>query len=513
MIEADKRKALFLMHQEGMSIKEIVRRFHIGPNTVRAIIRQQGEMPVPARRSKINIDTELLQRLYQDCDGWIQRVYEKLGEEEGIQVKYSTLTRIIRNLGIGKTPKTRCQRVPDTPGAEWQHDTSSYELQLGDVLARINASLMYLRYSKRRYLKFYRVFNRFKMKCFLHEGLMFWGYSAPECIIDNTSLARWYGTGKNAVMVPEMAVFANQYGFKFVCHEVKHSNRKAGEERSFWTVETNFFPGRKFESLEDLNRQAFEWATVRMENRPVAETGLIPAKAFEHERSYLKKLSPHIPAPYQIHERGTDQYGYSAFDGNYYWIPGTKREEVKLLEYSDRLEIYQNRKLVAEYLLPAHGVNNQRFSPEGMPLPPYQPKHRKHPTVEEEKRLRAISPTVNAYLDFALKSQSANGRHRFLRELFVLSGRMTPSLFQKSVERALHYQITSLKTLERIAQLYMDEDAQILPRVDVDESFCEREAYREGSLTDAPDFSRYDKMLEDDAQEDKEGEKDEKEEE
>jgi hypothetical protein len=43
--------------------------------------------------------------------------------------------------------------------------------------------------------------------------------------------------------------------------------------------------------------------------------------------------------------------------------------------------------------------------------------------------------------------------------------------------------------------------------VDVDESFCEREAYREGSLTDAPDFSRYDKMLEDDneATEDAEG--------
>ena len=512
MIEADKRKALFLMHQEGMSIKEIVRRFHIGPNTVRAIIRQQGEMPVPARRSKIHIDTELLQRLYQDCDGWIQRVYEKLVEEEGIPVKYSTLTRILRNLGIGKTAKTRCQKVPDVPGAEFQHDESQYELKLGDILTKVIASLMYLRYSKRRYLKFYRAFNRFKMKCFLHEGLMFWGYSAPECIIDNTSLARWYGTGKNAVMVPEMAAFADQYGFKFVCHEVGHSNRKAGEERSFYTVESNFFPGRKFESLEDLNRQAFEWATVRMENRPVAETGLIPAKAFEHERSYLKKLSPHIPAPYRIHERGTDQYGYTPFEGNYYWIPGTKREDVKLLEYSDRLKIYQNRKCVAEYLLPADGVNNQRFSPEGMPLPPYQPKHRKHPTAEEEKRLRAMSPTVNAYLDFALKSQSANGRHRFVRELFLLSGRMTTSLFNQSVERALHYQIISLKTLERIAQLYMDEDAQILPRVEVDESFCEREAYREGSLTDAPDFSRYDKMLEDD-KEDQEGEKDEKEEE
>jgi len=455
-------------------------------------------MPVPACRSKIKIDTELLQRLYQDCDGWIQRVHEKLGEEEGIQVKYSTLTRILRNLGIGRAPKARCERMPDKPGAEFQHDTSLYQIALAGKLTRLIASLLYLRYSKRRYLKFYRVFNRFRMKCFLHEGLMFWGYAAAECIIDNTNLARLRGTGKSAVIVPEMEAFARQYGFRFVCHEIGHANRKAGEERSFYTLESNFLPGRHFESLEDLNRQAFEWATVRMDNRPVAETGLIPAKAFEHERSYLTKLPPYIPAPYRIHKRDTDQYGYCPFEGSYYWVPGTKREQVKALEYSDCLKIYQHRKCVAEYPLPADGVKNQRFSPEGMPAPQHQPNNRKQPTAEEEKRLRAISPAVDAYLDFVLKSEGGIRRHRFVRELFALSGRMTNFLFNQSIERALHYQIASLQTIERIALLYMDQGAQILPRVEVDESFCQREAYLEGSLTDAPDFTPYDKMLEDD---------------
>ena len=85
---------------------------------------------------------------------------------------------------------------------------------------------------------------------------MFWGYRARQCIIDNTNLARLRGTGANAVMVPEMEAFARQYGFVFRCHALKHPNRKAGEERSFWTVETNFLPGRTFQSLEDLNQQA-----------------------------------------------------------------------------------------------------------------------------------------------------------------------------------------------------------------------------------------------------------------
>ena len=67
-----------------------------------------------------------------------------------------------------------------------------------------------------------------------------------------------------------MEAFARQYGFEFRCHALKHANRKAGEERSFWTVETNFLPGRTFQNLEDLNRQALEWSTVRMEQRPRA---------------------------------------------------------------------------------------------------------------------------------------------------------------------------------------------------------------------------------------------------
>jgi hypothetical protein len=93
---------------------------------------------------------------------------------------------------------------------------------------------------------------------FLSSALSFWGYAAPVCIIDNTSLARLRGSGANAVIVPEMKQFAGQYGFEYVCHEIGHCNRKAGNERAFYTVETNFFPGRSFESLEDLNQQPLD---------------------------------------------------------------------------------------------------------------------------------------------------------------------------------------------------------------------------------------------------------------
>ena len=497
MIDPDVSNAVYQLHLSGMPLREISRQMRISRNTVRAIIRRQGALPQTVREDKIQIDPDLLQELYEQCQGWLQRVHEKLVEEHGLEVSYPTLTRLLRELGLGKSRKPRCARVPDQPGAEMQHDTTVYRVKLSGQSTRVVASLLYLRYSKRRYLKFYRVFPRFAMKCFLHEALMHWGHAAGVCIIDNTNLARLRGSGRQAVMVPEMEAFARRYGFRFVCHALRHANRKAGEERSFWTVETNFLPGRTFETLEDLNQQALEWATVRMHHRAASKTGLIPAEAFEHERGWLRELSPHLPAPYCTHERGTDQYGYVSFQANYYWVPGSRRDDVKVLEYADHIKIFQRRTCVAEYPRAADGVRNARISPPGQPQPRHMPKNRKAGSRQEQQRLRQLGPEVSAYVDYVLKSPGLQ-RHRFLRQLLALSRQVAPAVFVQTLQRALKYRVLHLPTLHRIAWLCLSQGAvDGLPDAEVDENFRERAAYQEGCLTDEPDLSMYDRSQDD----------------
>ena len=492
MIETDKRKAAFLLHQEGQSVREIARLLGLSPNTVKLIIQQQGAPPPShPRADKRQLDEELLRRLYQQCQGWVVRVHEKLLEEEGVRVSYSTLKRRLRELGISHPPQTRCAHVPDEPGAEMQHDTSPYKVELGGTRTRIIASLIYMRYSKRRYLKFYRAFDRFKMKCFFHEALTFWGYAARQCIIDNTNLARLRGTGANALIHPEMEAFSRQYGFAYRCHALDHPNRKAGEERSFWFVETNFLPGRTFANLEDINRQAFEWSTARLDNKPQGKPGLIPAQAFEHERTYLLPVPALLPPPYKVHGRGTDEYGFMSFGANYYWVPGTRREEVKVLEYSDRLKIFQAGQYLAEYPLPADGVRGAKFSPPGQPSPPHHPHNRHRPTELEEKHLRTLSPTISAYLDYALPLKGLS-RHQFLRRLLALSRKMSVELFSQTLERARKYRVTDLQTLQNIAWLYLQQQSPgQAPLIEIDADFRQRPTYQEGSLTDPPQLSGY----------------------
>jgi hypothetical protein len=71
------------------------------------------------------------------------------------------------------------------------------------------------------------------------------------------------------------------------------------------------------------------------------------------------------------------------------------------------------------------------------------------------------------------------------------------------VERALRYGIRDGETLERMARLSLSQGQLDLFTAEVDESFSEREAYQQGRLTEAPDFSLYEQMLEDQDDEDK----------
>ena len=496
MINQDKRKAIYFLHNEGMSIRSISRHMNISTSTIIAIISQKGEIPAKKRKDKKKIDPELLDKLYKECEGRVQRVYEKLTEEEGINIGYSTLTQIIRDLGIGRSIKKRCARVPDEPG-EMQHDTSPYRIKLGDKRVLVQGSLIYFRYSKIRYLKFYRSFVRFKMKCFFHEALMYWGYAGQVCIIDNTNLARLKGTGKNAVIVSEMEQFAKQYGFRFICHEKGHANRKAGNERGFYTVETNFFPGRTFENIEDMNSQAFLWATVRSANRPTGKSRIIPSQTFEYEKSYLNKLHLHIQPPYLVLDRGTDQYGYTSFDGNFYWVPGTKRHDVKVLQYSDHLKIYHNRKLIGRYTLPPDGIKNKLISPDGQKLPPQKPRSRSKPTAKEEEILRKAHENVSDYLNFVIKGKGKK-KHRIIRRLYGLYRKIAFSIFIKTIRRALKYRITNMETVEHIAVLQLRDGSFKMPLPEIDHDFQNRASYMEGCFADEVDLSVYDKIMEDD---------------
>jgi transposase len=489
MIHADKRQAAQTLVAEGRSKKEISRLLQISPKSVRRLLKNNGSTP-PPRQDKITVNEELLRRTYSDCNGLRQRMHEILSEEHSVTIGYSTLTRLLRGYGIGQKSQHRYAHVEDVPGAEMQQDTSPHRVKLGNETVLVQCSSLYFRYSKMRYIQFYRSFNRFRMKCFFHEALSHFGYAAQTCVVDNTNLAVLHGTGNHAVFHPEMISFAKPYGFAWLAHEKGHANRKAGCERSFWTAETNFLPGRTFVSLEDLNQQALAWSD-RFAKRPQAKTRLIPRELFESEKVDLLKLPGYLEAPYQAHQRVLDAHGYLAFDGNYYWVPDepglTPGRKVDLLQYSQTLKIFpfglSSGRAALAYPLPAQGTRNQRYAPAGARLNPYPPRHLKASSLEEETRLRAMAPLCGAYLDFIQAAEDVRQKPKHIRSLYHLSRQMTKELWIATLERALRYKVSSLEALQRISRQLLQAELSDGVEPVMTRDYEKRETYQAGRFS------------------------------
>jgi hypothetical protein len=110
-----------------------------------------------------------------------------------------------------------------------------------------------------------------------------------------------------------------------------------------------------------------------------------------------------------------------------------------------------------------------------------------------------MGPEIAAYLDYALKVPGIQ-RHRFLHQLHTFSHQVTSVVLMEMAQRALKYRINRLETLKRIAWYCMSQGESILPEPEVDDNLQDRPVYQEGCLTDEPDFTVYDQMLQENEQ-------------
>jgi len=85
------------------------------------------------RKSRYEDLLPLVREHYSFCRGNAVRMQELLNEKHGVDIPYSTLTRLIRELELREEKKKgRVGRYYFGPGEEAQHDTSPHRLILGE---------------------------------------------------------------------------------------------------------------------------------------------------------------------------------------------------------------------------------------------------------------------------------------------------------------------------------------------------------------------------------------------
>jgi transposase len=364
MIEQELRAAIFTLRAKGKGTRKIARALGLSRNTVREILRS-GQVAVPCRESadKTEPHADLVRELYQRCEGNRVRVAEELAALQ-IAIPYSTLTAGLRRLGVGVQVKEPAGRYDFDPGVEMQHDTSPHYLVLGGRRRKVQTASLVLGYSRMRFLQSYPTWNRFWCKVFLTDALCFLGGAAARCIIDNSAVVIVRGTGKNAIIAPEMVAFAERFAFVFVAHEVGDADRSGKVERPFHDYEHNFLAGRTFTDWDDLNKQARVWCERRNElfrKRLQAS----PIELWTAERPALKPLPIYIPEVYTLEERIVDLEGYVALYTNRYSAPAAllgRRLEVRA--YKERVVLFDGKHQVAEHRRAEDGQGARITNPE-----------------------------------------------------------------------------------------------------------------------------------------------------
>jgi hypothetical protein len=120
----------------------------------------------------------------------------------GAQLSYPALTAYCRRQGIGQQAKAPAGQYHFQPGQELQHDTSPYQVEIGERVRSVQIASAVLCYSRLLFCQFYPTFQRFDCKVFLTEALRYFGGACKSVMIDNTSVVVLRGTGTGMVPVP-----------------------------------------------------------------------------------------------------------------------------------------------------------------------------------------------------------------------------------------------------------------------------------------------------------------------
>lgn len=469
MRDRDTRTAILELSKNGHGLRVISRTLGVSRRTIRRVLKSgSAEVPSAPRPELAEPHEERIRALFLQCKGNLVRVHEELAAGH-VELPYSTLTAFCRRRGLGQEPKKPAGTYHFDPGQEMQHDTSPHTVLVGRRLRKLQCASLVMCHSTVGFAQAYPVWNRFWAKVFLSDAIVELGGAADQCMIDNASIIVASGTGTNAVIAPEMVAFGKRFGFHFAAHELGDANRSAHVERRFRFIEGNFYVGRTFADISDLNAQMRAWGK-KESGTFKRRLGARPLDLFVAEAAALRPLPIHVPDVYQLHTRAVDESGYVNLHNNRYSVPIRLLERsLSLHETKDRLRIFDGHRLICEHVREEDGAGKttmlEEHKTERKLARLRAPKTALRP---EETALSAASPAMAAMVD-ALKKRHAGRAVRALQRLRRMWLDYPQAPLDQALAIALAHGLFDLERVESLVLRHVAGDFFRLPIIDDDE--------------------------------------------
>jgi len=115
----------------------------------------------------------------------------------------------------------------------------------------------------------------------------------------------------------EFAAFAAAYGFTPKACAVRRPQTKGKVERPFSYIYSNFFLGRSFRDLADMNAQGRTWLDTLANRRKHGTTRETPWDRFLREKPQLRPLPEQLVPVALTVSRSSTRDCLISYDGNY----------------------------------------------------------------------------------------------------------------------------------------------------------------------------------------------------
>jgi len=243
-------------------------------------------------------------------------------------------------------------RLRTLPGEQAQVDWGSFGwIVMGKAKRPLMAFVMVLSYSRKLFVRFY---SNAQMANFLRghvAGFKLFGGIPRVILYDNLKSAVLEREGDAIRFNPELLSFAGYYRFEPRPVAPARGNEKGRVERSIRYIRDNFFAGREYQSLEDLNKQAEHWCeSIADERRCPEDRERLIREVFLEEQSKLLALPND---DYPTDERILVKIGktpYARYDLNDYSVPHKLvRRSVTVLGREQEVVVLDGEAVVARH--------------------------------------------------------------------------------------------------------------------------------------------------------------------
>lgn len=309
---------------QKLPISEIARVVGVHRHTIHAFLLQGppgARAPRALRASPIDPFKDYLRARLAQYDLSAVRLFEEI-RERGYLGGYTIVKDFVRPFKRDRA-LSAVVRFETAPGVQSQVDFGSFgTLDEDGARHRLYGFSMVLGYSRCRYVEFLTHIDTPRLiQCHLNAFDYLGGYT-DEVLYDNMAqvvLERALRTEDNR-WNPLFEDFTRHYGIRTRLCWPYRPETKGKIERTIGFVKSNFFLGRPFSHLGDLNRQAQRWCNTVNVERVHATTGVIPITQLEEEQ--LHPVDGR--APYQIvvtEIRRVSRECFVSYRGNRYSVP------------------------------------------------------------------------------------------------------------------------------------------------------------------------------------------------